>query len=129
MTLDKEIQSFYIELIRQAQNPRLAIEYCRESRQTAYPFVKILITSLLWIFHEIKDYLNEFEESADRFALPSAEVESERKRIQQLVLTPFDDNLIQQSKFNSQDEALLVIENLISRWDNCPKQSLPDKLL
>ena len=128
MTLDKETQNFLSELIGQTHTPRLFTEYCRERRQTASPFLKIIVTSLLWILLEIKDYLDEFETSADRFALPLEQIEAESKKIQQLVLTPFVDNLIRHGKFNSQDEALLVIENFILSWDNYPKQVLPDKV-
>ena len=128
MTLDKETRSFFSEPINQAQNPKHAVEYCREKRQTASPFLKILVTSLLWIFFEIKDYLDDFETSADRFSLPLEKVETERKKIQQLVLTPFVDNLVKQSDLNSQDEILHTIKNLILSWDDCPKQVLPDKV-
>ena len=86
--------------------------------------MKILVTSLLRIFFEIKEHIDDFEMEANRHAFSSSIVESERENIWQVVLTPFVNHLVQQGEINTSDEALFAIEILISSWDGFRKRTI-----
>ncbi|MBS3788632.1 hypothetical protein KGY79_10615 [Candidatus Bipolaricaulota bacterium] len=120
---ESKIAEFFQDISSNIDNLDFCIKLCKANRDSDNPELSVIATSLLEIFEEMKRYFDYFNsEIAKKFGFRGTK---EWRRIKAKVLEYFSKD-VKKKDLTVMRTRLEVVNNLIKRWSNLPKETEAD---
>ena len=120
--IEEELNAFFFEFANRVKTLGDAIRFCRLGKENNNPLVKLLSIALLWVFTDIKGYLDDYEIDISKGAGFPYEVENEKVRTS--ILLPFAESIRKHESSFSTGDALQLVEQIIITWERYDKEAI-----
>ena len=115
-------QEFLTNLATRAINLDICIKFCEENKNTENVEINVISTSLLYIFGDMKQYLENYKSVLEKKYLLELDHIQEWEKMKEEILVVFFESLKNDSNTETTGKRLVLIGNFVSHWVSFPKE-------